>query len=161
MAEPTAQSSIDIAAPPALVYEIVSDVTKLPEWAAETYRCEWLAGASRPAVGAKFRGLNENKGRRWPTTAIVTAADPGKRFAFKVHGVPGVTTAQWRYEIEPTDGGCRVTESTRRVSPRLATNVFNRMMVRVQDRDQHNQRNIEKTLAQLKEYAEKRAADQG
>lgn len=158
MAEPTAQSSINIAAPPELVYEIVSDIEKLPDWAAETYRCTWLGGASGPAVGAKFRGMNENKGRRWPTTCIVTDADAGKRFAFKVHGVPGITTAQWRYDIEPTDGGCRVTESTRRVSPRLATNVFNRLAVRVEDRDGHNQRNIEHTLAQLKEYAEKAAA---
>lgn len=161
MAEPTAQSSIDIAAPPELVYEIVSDVENLPEWAAETYRCKWLAGATGPAVGAKFRGLNENQGRRWPTTCIVTDVDPGKRFAFKVHGVPGVTTAQWSYEIEPTADGCRVTESTRRLSPRLATNVFNRMMVRVPDRDDHNQSNIEKTLARLKEFAEKRAAMSG
>lgn len=161
MAEPTAQSSIEIAAPPELVYEIVSDVTKLPEWAAETYRCEWLGEATGPTVGARFRGMNENQGRRWPTTAKVTAAEAGKRFAFRVHGVPGLPTAQWRYDIEPTADGCRVTESTRRLSPRVATNVFNRLMVRVQDRDAHNQRNIEKTLAQLKEYAEARAAKRG
>lgn len=156
MAEPTAQSSIDIAAPPDLVYAIVSDVENLPDWAAETSKCTWLGGATGPAVGAKFRGVNKHKGRIWAMGCVVTDADPGKRFAFRV-GLVGVPTSRWSYDIEPTGDGCRVTESTRRISPKIPTAAVN-LLLGIKDRDKHNQANIEKTLAQLKEYAEKRAA---
>lgn len=156
MAEPTAQSSIDIAAPPELVYAIVSDVENLPDWAAETSKCTWLGGATGPAVGAKFRGVNKHKGRIWAMGCVVTDADPGKRFAFRV-GLVGVPTSRWSYDIEPTGDGCRVTESTRRISPKIPTAAVN-LLLGIKDRDKHNQANIEKTLAQLKEYAEKRAA---
>lgn len=157
MAEPTAQSSIDIAAPPELVYDIVSDIENQPKWAAETERCKWLGDATGPAVGAKFRGVNKHKGRVWAMGCKVTDADPGKRFAFRV-GLAGVPTAHWRYEIEPTADGCRVTESTRRLSPKIPTAAVN-LALGIKDRDEHNQANIEKTLAQLKEYAEKRATE--
>lgn len=157
MAEPTASSSIEIAAPPSLVYELVSDVTEVPKWAVETDRNSWLGGADKAAVGAKFRGRNRHKNRRWVTTCVVTDADPGRRFAFRVH-VAGVPSAIWRYDIEPTDGGCRVAESTRRLTPRPVALLVNRFGLGIPDRDKHNQRNIERTLAQLKEYAEGLAA---
>ncbi|RZS36820.1 polyketide cyclase/dehydrase/lipid transport protein [Herbihabitans rhizosphaerae] len=153
MAEPTARASIEIAASPAAVYDLVSDVTTLPEWAAETERCTWLGGADRAAVGAQFRGRNKHKGRPWGTTCTVTAADPGKRFAFGVR-VAGLPSAKWSYDIEPTEGGCRVTESTTRLAPRPLALVANRVLFGIPDRDKHNQANIEKTLAQLKKRAE-------
>jgi len=158
VAEPTAQSSIDIAAPPELVYQIVSDVTNLPKWAAETTKCKWLGEATGPAVGAKFRGVNKHKGRIWAMGCKVTEAEPGSRFAFDV-SLAGVTTAHWRYDIEPTENGCRVTESTRRRTPKAPTNAVNRLLG-IKDRDEHNQRNIERTLEQLKAFAEKQAAEQ-
>lgn len=159
MAEPTAQSSIDIAAPPELVYRIVSDVENTPQWAAETASVKWLGGASGPAVGAKFRGTNKHKGRKWVMGCRVTAADEGRRFAFRV-SMLGVPTADWRYEIEPAEDGCRVTESTRRVAPDLPTLIVNRYILGIPNRDEHNQRNIDDTLVRLKEFAEKLAAEQ-
>lgn len=158
MAEPTAQSSIDIAAPAELVYELVSDVPNTPEWTEEAAKCTWVGGADGPAVGAKFRGVNEHKSRKWPMSCTVTDADPPRRFAFKVQ-LAGLTTALWRYEIEPTAGGCRITESTVRTSPLVPTMVTNRLLG-IADRDRHNQANIEQSLANLKELAEKRAAEQ-
>jgi uncharacterized protein YndB with AHSA1/START domain len=158
VAEPTAQSSIDIAAPPELVYRIVSDVTSIAEWAEETQRCAWLGDATGPAVGAKFRGVNKHKGRKWAMTCTVTEATEGRRFAFRV-SLLGVPTAVWSYEIEPTEQGCRVTESTRRLAPDLPTVLVNRYILGVGDRDSHNQRNIERSLQRLKSYAERQAAD--
>lgn len=153
MREPTAQATVEIAAPPEVVYRLVSDVEALPEWAAEVTRNEWLRGATGPAVGARWRGWNEHAGRKWPTTAEVTHADEGRRFAFKVQVLPGMTTALWSYTIEPTETGCRVTESTTRLAPLGPTRILNRLLG-VHDRDRHNQANIEKTLARLKETAE-------
>ena len=153
----TAQSSIEIAAPAELVYDLVSNVPDLPKWAAETDRCTWLDGAEGPAVGARFRGRNSYHGRRWATTCTVTDADPGRRFGFRVQ-TAGFATASWRYEIEPTETGCRVTESTLRTVPRPIALLVNRLLLGIPDRDAHNQRNIERTLARLKEYAEAKVA---
>lgn len=159
MPQPTAQSSVEIAASPELVYRLVSDVPGQGRWAAEIEKCRWIGGASGPAVGARFRGVNQHGSRRWATACVVTEAEPGRRFGFRVH-VMGVPSALWRYEIEPAGAGCRVTESTRRLAPRLATATVNRLFLGIRDRDEHNQRNIEATLAALKEYAESSAAEQ-
>ena len=158
MATPTAQATIDIAAPADLVYDLVSSVTEVPRWAAEVVECRWLDGVDRPVVGARFRGVNRYRNRRWATTCVVTAADPGRRFGFDVK-VAGVTTAAWWYDITPTPEGCRVTEATRRVFPKLVVWLINRLGLGIADRDAHNQRNIDATLAQLKRYAEAQAAE--
>ncbi|MGH3713309.1 MAG: SRPBCC family protein [Micromonosporaceae bacterium] len=158
MPKPTAQSTIEIAAPPELVYDIVSNVPELPKWAAETDRCRWIGGADGPAVGARFQGRNRHTWRVWSTVAKVTHADPGRRFGFQVY-VYGVPSATWRYTIEPIPGGSRVTESTLRVTPRPIAMAVNAGLLGIPDRDAHNQRNIERTLAQLKTYAESLAAN--
>ena len=158
--QPTASASIEIEAPASLVYEIVSDVARIPEWAAETERCRWVGGATGPAVGAKFRGTNRYRTLPWTTTCKVTAADPGKRFAFDVYfGV--LPTARWEYLIEPAgpasdSGRCRVTESTWRLVPKPISTPVN-LLLGIRDRDAHNQHNIETTLGKLEDYAETRA----
>ncbi|PXY22122.1 SRPBCC family protein [Prauserella muralis] len=158
MRPPTAQSSVEIAAPPGLVYRLVSDVPGQGRWAAEIDRCRWLGGATGAVVGARFRGVNQHRSRRWATTCVVTEAEPSRRFAFRVQ-VMGVPSALWRYEIEPTETGCRVIESTRRLTPRITTLAVNRLLLGIRDRDEHNQRNIEATLASLRQYAELEARD--
>ncbi|MGH3491120.1 MAG: SRPBCC family protein [Actinopolymorphaceae bacterium] len=58
-------ASIEIAADPRAVYDIVTDVAQLPRWAVETVSCRWLDGADGPVVGARFRGVNRNGPLRW------------------------------------------------------------------------------------------------
>jgi hypothetical protein len=98
--------SIEILAPGEQVWGMVSDVTRMGEWSPEAVAAEWLDGATRPVVGARFRGRNKRRAS-WSTTCTVTAATPGREFAFRVG--KGETT--WRYDLSPVDGGCRVTES--------------------------------------------------
>jgi hypothetical protein len=83
----------------------------------------------------------------------VTDADPGRRFAFDVVSVARIPVSRWQYDIEPTDGGCRVEERTWDRRPswfRPLTVLF----TGVRDRAECNQRNIEQTLGQLKAEAE-------
>ena len=82
--------AIDIAAPPEQVYRLVSDITLMGQWSPECIRCAWTPGATGPAVGARFKA--RNKGRRgpaWFNTPVVTAAEPGREFAFNRNG-PGI-----------------------------------------------------------------------
>ena len=51
--------SIEIAAPPERVYELVADITRMGDWSPECYHCEWTKGATGPAVGARFKAKNK------------------------------------------------------------------------------------------------------
>jgi uncharacterized protein YndB with AHSA1/START domain len=103
--------SIDIAAPPEKVYDLVSDITRMGEWSPECYRCEWTKGATGPAVGARFKAKNKGgRGPSWFNTPEVTAAEPGREFAFNRSG-PGVGSYTWRYVLEPIPTGTKLTES--------------------------------------------------
>jgi uncharacterized protein YndB with AHSA1/START domain len=98
-------ASVHIEAPPEKVYDLVSNVTRMGEWSPETVSCQWVDGATGPAVGAKFKGRNKAGIMRWSTTPEVTAAEPGREFAFKT------SDTNWRYTFEPDGSGTKVTES--------------------------------------------------
>lgn len=98
-----------IAADPHLVWSLISDVTRMGEWSPETTRGVWLKGANGPSVGARFKGENELGKKSWATVCEVVDAEPGRSFCFRVKGGP-LGVALWEYRIEPTDGGCVVTE---------------------------------------------------
>ena len=103
--------SIDIAASPDRVYDLVSDITRMGEWSPECYRCSWTKGATGPAVGARFKARNKGgRGPSWFNTPVVTAADPGREFAFNRSG-PGIGSYTWRYVFEAIPIGTRLTES--------------------------------------------------
>ncbi|MCW2513095.1 MAG: hypothetical protein JWR11_2137 [Mycobacterium sp.] len=151
MSEPSAQSSVTISASCADVYALITDLPTMAALAEETNAMEWIRGdAARP--GAVFKGRNANGGKKWTTKCTVTDADPGRLFAFDVKSAI-VPVAHWRYEIEPVDGGCRVTEQTwdRRPAWFLAPA---RMATGVSDRTSVNAKNIERTLQRLKVRAE-------
>jgi uncharacterized protein YndB with AHSA1/START domain len=95
--------TVRIAAPPDRVWDLVSDVTRIGEFSPETFEAQWLDGADGPRPGARFRGHVRRHGRGpvyW-TTCTVTAADPGRKFAFSVAGLGGATANTWRYRLEP------------------------------------------------------------
>lgn len=106
------QESIQIAAAPEDVYDLVADVTRMGEWSPECYRCKWLGEAHNAEVGARFRGYNRLGRYRWATTAVVNVAQRGHEFAFAVvHDKTGRDETLWRYRLEPSSGGTLLTES--------------------------------------------------
>lgn len=100
-----------IAAPPAEVWALVADVTRMGTWSPETYKAEWLNGATAPAVGVRFRGYNRRPYlQRWSTRPRITVCDPGREFAFAL-GTKNREFVVWSYHFEAADGGTKVTES--------------------------------------------------
>ncbi len=128
-------AQIHIVAPPQRVYEMVSDVTRMGEWSPECYRCEWIDRAARPAVGARFMGHNRCGWLRWSRTVVVTAAEPGREFAFAtLTGILNRDSTVWRYRFEPADGGTTVTESYEGTSrPTLLVRVVSALARRPHD----------------------------
>lgn len=155
MAEKQAvSSSTTIAAAPATVYTLVSDLTRMGEWSPEAAGGQWLGDVTGPAVGARFKGTNENGTKKWSTVVTVTDATAPSRFAFCTKVGP-MTVAEWVYDINPTaDGaGCQVTETW--IDGRnVVISVLGKFVTGVDDRVTHTKTMIETTLANLKQTAE-------
>ena len=147
--------SIEIAAPPDRVYELVSDITRMGEWSPETYHCEWKKGATGPAVGARFKAKNKGgRGPSWFNTPVVTAAVPGREFAFNRSG-PGIGSYTWRYELEEVPTGTRLTESFTAERPLgKAMTWITMKWTGSSDRDADLREGMTTTLARVKAAAE-------
>lgn len=145
-----------IAAPAEKLYDMVSDLPRMGEWSPENRGGRWLDGAHGPAAGARFRGNNAHGWRRWSTTVTVTAAEPGRRFAFHVSYGP-VGIADWSYEFAPAaDAGTTVTQSWTDLRPQLLQ-LFGKPVTGVGDRATYNRQAMRTTLANLKRDAESAA----
>jgi uncharacterized protein YndB with AHSA1/START domain len=111
MTDPTPISAtVEIAAAPEVVWEVVSDLARMPEFSPEL-RKAFVVG--RPGVGANIIGINRRKAVVWPTTSKVVRWEPGRAVAWKTRE----SGATWIYELEPTADGTAVTG--RRVLPKF------------------------------------------
>ena len=99
--------SIEIAAAPEAVYDLVADVVRTGEWSRQCRACEWDDPQQAGVVGAMFTGHNETPTRQWTTRSQVVVADRPREFAWEV----GPGFVRWGYELEPTARGTRLTES--------------------------------------------------
>lgn len=149
--------SIVIDAEPPLLYGMVSDPALMGRWSPENLGATMLPGPV--GVGAAFDGHNRRGFMRWTTRCTVTAADPGERFAFRVHAIGlrrpllPAAVAQWEYRFEAADGGTLVTETwtdDRRSWPTPLANAFDRAATRGHTFAEFQRVNIRRTLRNLK-----------
>ncbi|MBE7190230.1 SRPBCC family protein [Jatrophihabitans endophyticus] len=115
----TVSDSVVVAVAPEAVYEAVADPTRTGEWSPENLGAR-VEGDARPGplpVGTTFVGRNRRRGMRWSTRCRVIDAVPGRSFAFRVEAIGlrtprlSVPIATWYYDLEPADGGTKVTET--------------------------------------------------
>lgn len=151
----TLSRSAVVAAAPHRVWELVSDLPAMGEYSLENTGGAWVGGATGPAVGAVFQGRNGSGLRRWSTRSTVTRCEPGRSFAFRVAAV-GLPVAEWAYDVEPVDGGCRLTETWTDRRGGLITRI-GRLVSGVSDREAFTVRSIEQTLERVKTRAEQQA----
>jgi uncharacterized protein YndB with AHSA1/START domain len=104
MAAPLLQAQIDINAPVATVWALVSDLSLMPQWSPQ---CRMMRPLGPLHQGTRTINLNRRNYAFWPTTSIVTEVIPEKKVAFRVNANGTV----WSYELEPTDVGTRLVES--------------------------------------------------
>ena len=115
-----------IEASPEALYDIIADVTRTPERTPDIVKCEWIDGATGPAVGARFVSTNhQEKGRGpdWKNKPVVTVADRGKEFSF-TRTEKGGGTILWRHRFIPEGTGTRVVESYEVLEPGSAFGWF-------------------------------------
>lgn len=106
MAERLLQAHIDINAPVAKVWALISDVNRMPQWSPQ---CRMMRALGPLQEGTRTINLNRRNFLFWPTTSTVTEVIPEKKFAFRVN----TNNTVWSYELEPTENGTRVVESRR------------------------------------------------
>ncbi len=103
------ERSAVLPALPQRLWAVVADVTRTPDLSPEVSACQWLDGATGPAVGARFEATNTIRGRSWKNP-VVTLVEPGRAFRFE-RTEPFAGTVAWRWTVAPVDGGTRVTLS--------------------------------------------------
>ena len=154
---PGGSVTVEMAAAPDLVWDLVSDVTRIGEFSPETFEAEWVDGADRPALGAHFRGhvKRNGVGPVYWTACKVTACDPGREFGFAVYA-GGRRANNWHYQLRPADGGTSVTESFELGSGRLVA-VYWFLLGRLRGRT--NENGMRQTLERIKTVVEKDPPD--
>lgn len=98
------RAEAQVAAPPERVWELLSDVSRMPAWSPELLRMIPLKpGGLR--VGQWYLGLNRRKLAVWPTRNVLVVLEPGRSLAWDTT----TSGARWIWEIEPDGaGGTRV-----------------------------------------------------
>jgi Polyketide cyclase / dehydrase and lipid transport len=95
---PTVEVETHVAASPAVVWSLVSDITTPARFSEELQEAHWLddehfvGRSSHPAIGA------------WETTCTVVTRDPEREFGWVV-GDPARPSAAWRFTLEPAGTG--------------------------------------------------------
>lgn len=144
------ESSIDIDATPAAVWDVVSDLKRMGEWSPQCKKMFVFGSAVKK--GTRTFNINRAGKLHWPTNAKVVDFDPGKKIAFRI----AENRTIWSYELEPTATGTRLTES--RKAPSGVSGLSNFMtqkgMGGTDKFEAALERGIKKTLVRIKSEVE-------
>lgn len=99
------EHSIHIDAPPARVWELVSDPTRMPEWSPQVTSTRLREGHEL-GPGAEFTNRNRHGELEWTTHGRIQRFEPERELAFRIEE----NWAVWSYHLEPEDGGTLLTE---------------------------------------------------
>lgn len=133
----TGRVEVVVAATPEQVWAVASDVTRTGEWSHECVAVEWLGGATRAAVGARFRGRNQAGPWRWGRVCELVTVDPPREIAWRTVPTPLFPdSTEWRLRLEPAGDATRVTQAFEVVrAPWLLDRVYASVVPTHRDRD--------------------------
>lgn len=144
--------SIDIAAPPADVWKLVSDVRRMGEWSPECRKVIVWRRGGRVRLGTWLTGINKAGWVVWPTNCKVFTFEPEQTIGWRVVE----SGARWSYQLDQVGDVTKLTE--RRELPDGKTwiaQVFARTALGGdENHDRHLRRGMEKTLRRIKDEVE-------
>lgn len=144
--------TVQMAADPKIVWDLVSDVTRIGEFSPETFEARWTRGSTGPEVGAYFKGhvKRNGVGPTYWSLCRVTECVPERDFGFVVE-LNGSPVNHWRYQLTPHENGTEVTESYE-LAPVGYLKVYWAVLGRLRGRT--NERGMRQTLERIKAIAE-------
>ena len=105
---PTIEVTTDIAAPPSVVWDLVTDINLPARFSDEFQGAEWLDSVP-PDLGSRFVGRNRHGAvGEWEMTCTVTWFEPLRSFGYAVNNVDS-PAARWRFDLVPRADGTRLT----------------------------------------------------
>ncbi|MEO8814434.1 MAG: SRPBCC family protein [Mycobacterium sp.] len=104
MTAPLLQAEIEINAPVANVWDLISDFRRMPQWSPQ---CRWMKPLGPVRPGTRTININRRGYTFWPTTSVITEVIPQQKLAFRVP----LNGSVWSYELQATASGTRVVES--------------------------------------------------
>lgn len=133
---PTGRVEAVVGASPEAVWEVVADVTRVPEWSRECRRVEWLDGATRPAPGVRFRGSNKAGPWSWSRINEVIAAEPNERLTWRTISTPLYPdSSRWTITLEPAGPGTRIVQTYETLrAPKVLAFVYSLLVPSHRDR---------------------------
>lgn len=144
---------LHVDATPEMVYDLVSDVPRTPEWSPEVISCRWLDGATRAVPGARFSARNKKKWFAWTNRPVVERAERGREFAIS-RTEHGGGTIRWYYRFEPDGGGTTTVLGYQVTEPVPRTlHVILRALLGVRDLREDLHRNMTTSLGRIAEIA--------
>ncbi|HSX68427.1 SRPBCC family protein [Nocardioides sp.] len=108
---PVLEQSIEIAAPPAEVWALVSDLRRMPEWSPQVESVRPSAGHETIGLGARVTNRNVLGELAWITHAEVVRFEGEREIAFRIEENWSV----WSFTVAPSPAGTRLTQ--RREAP--------------------------------------------
>jgi uncharacterized protein YndB with AHSA1/START domain len=103
----TTEQTIEIAASPEAVWDLVTDLSRTPDRNRETERTEWVPPHDHAVAGAVFEGTNRIGEREWTVPCHVIEAERGRSFEWSVLD-PAEASTTWWYRLEPSEAGTLV-----------------------------------------------------
>ena len=101
------EESIEVAAPPAKVWSLVTDLPRMSSWSPQVLRTIVRGGPVQ--LGTRAFNINHRGPLVWPTRTKVVAFEPHREFAFRVKENFSI----WSFTLEPTESGTRVIQRRR------------------------------------------------
>lgn len=98
------EQSVDIAASPEKVWELVSDLPRMSEWSPQVLKSFLLGGSLQQ--GATLLNINHRGLLVWPTRSKIIRWDPGVEVAWKIRE----NQSTWSFTLEPTATGTRLVQ---------------------------------------------------
>ncbi len=98
------EATIEIDAPPAAVWAVVSDLRNMPRWSPQTAK-SILRGDNGP--GARFLNINRKGALVWPTRSKVVRFEEEKEIAWRVKD----NFTIWSLRLEATPTGTRLIQT--------------------------------------------------
>ena len=149
--EPLIEETVEVAADPARVWSLVSDLPRLAEWSPQVVRS--FVRTERPIqLGTRLLNVNRRGLLVWPTQSKVVRFEPHQEIAFRVKD----NFTVWSFTLEPTATGTRVVQ--RREAPEgisaISSRLTRRMLGGVPSFQAELREGMRSTLAAIKATAE-------